>query len=63
LCRKPFVFYETNQETTFTAKDLRCLPPPVYLAEEMGESVGRGKVLLGAVPAGRETLRMNLVIL
>ena len=42
------------QEKRFAAEDLRRLRAAVRLAEEMGEGLGRGQILLGAVPARAE---------
>ena len=38
-----------TQETQFACQDMPDLQPPVFLAEEMGEGLGRGQVLLRRV--------------
>jgi hypothetical protein len=39
-----------EKETGFAEQNLHRLQPPIRLAKEMGEGVGRGALLLGSMP-------------
>jgi hypothetical protein len=54
---------EAHQKSGLAAKALRRVRAAFCVAEEMGESVGRGKVLLGPLPEGAEMIAMPPVIL
>jgi|GEM_PF-4910253 len=41
---------ESCTENESAAENLHCLPAALYLAEKMGEGLGRSKILLGALP-------------
>jgi hypothetical protein len=52
---------ETRRKSGLAAKALRRLLAAFCVAEEMGESVGRGKVLLGPLPEGAKMIAMPQV--
>jgi hypothetical protein len=47
---------ETGGESGFAAEGLRRLRATFLVAQEMGEGVGRGQVLLRPVPEGAEVI-------
>jgi hypothetical protein len=51
-----FSHAETGGESGLAAKNLRRLWQAFRLAEEVGESVGRGQVLLRPLPEGAEVI-------
>ncbi len=58
-----FSHAETGRKSGFTAESLRRLLAAFCVAEEMGEGVGRGQVLLRSLPEGAEMIAMPPVIL
>jgi hypothetical protein len=53
-----FPHVEAHRKSGFTAESLRRLLAAFCVAEEMGESVGRGQVLLRSLPEGAEMIAM-----
>jgi hypothetical protein len=48
-------------QSRFTQQDLRGLWPTFRMAQEMGEGVGRGEILLRPVPRGGQEKQIHLV--
>jgi hypothetical protein len=49
---------EAHRKSGFTAESLRRLLAAFCVAEEMGEGLGRGQVLLRSLPEGAEMIAM-----
>jgi hypothetical protein len=56
-----FSHAETGGESGLAAKALRRVRAAFCVAEEMGESVGRGQVLLRPLPEGAEVIAIPQV--
>jgi hypothetical protein len=56
-----FSHAETGGESGLAAKNLRRLWQAFCVAEEMGESVGRGQVLLRPLPEGAKMIAIAQV--